>query len=809
MPAPLLCYNPPVMQKKNSPFWVFMAFCLLSWLMTWPVLGRFGTHIPGSEGDVWVHLWTFHWVRDALLAGQSVYQTPALFYPQGTELYSHNIAWLHIALWLPLQLIFHEATAYTLIFISTFAFNGWATYWFAHTLWQKEKPAIVAGLIVAFWPYTLSHHNHPNLIFIAWVPLAMWAVHQLFHHNRWRDALWLALFLALLGITRWQHLVIGGVMITLYAGWLLLEREWRVSKPILPKLLVSGVISLLLMAPLLAPVIQYQTSRHNPQDLLTEAEGAQADLLGYMLPSRYHPLWGEAIFNIAYDNLGTSQVLTPFIGYTVLFLAIWGASKRWYVAKYWVGLTGVYLLLALGPTLIVNGQAILSLPYQLIEGNLLFALVRHPDRFNVLLGLPIAILAGYGIQQVRQTWVVWLLAGLILLEYSTYYETLPLYVPAWHTELAEQPEPFAILDLPMHNRVYDEYYMYYQLMHGKPLVGGHVSRPPRENFTFIETIPLLQNNTQQRTPPSELDDIGTSLHRLAQGNVPYLVLHKPFLTVDELAKWQTWLPMPPAYEDGDVVVYETAVSPSQLPTWQPLHKGIGILQTELSPAETAQGSWLTVNLLWGSDSPPSQDQEICFALSNSSQSKQTTCFTLPTNQWEPNALTRAEYTFALDNFLPTDTYTVLLTLDDKQIHIGQTTFTAQPRTFAPANTTTQTQFGRLFGLTHYELQVEGDTVQVHLDWLALERTAVSYKLFLHLRNPQGEIVQQLDTVPRNWGYPTNWWETGEQISDTLTLPNVPTGTYTLWLGVYHPETNDRLTNPDGLENAFLLGELTR
>ncbi len=70
-------------------------------------------------------------------------------------------------------------------------------------------------------------------------------------------------------------------------------------------------------------------------------------------------------------------------------------------------------------------------------------------------------------------------------------------------------------------------------------------------------------------------------------------------------------------------------------------------------------------------------------------------------------------------------------------------------------------------------------------------------------------MQQLDTVPRNWGYFTNWWETGEQISDTLTLPNIPTGTHTLWIGVYHPETNDRLSNPDGQENAFLLGEINR
>jgi len=82
-----------------------LLLMVLTVLMTWPIAGRIGTHIPGSEGDAWEHLWTFHWVRNSLLSGRSPFFTERIFYPQGTSLTSHNIAWVNIAAWLPLQAV--------------------------------------------------------------------------------------------------------------------------------------------------------------------------------------------------------------------------------------------------------------------------------------------------------------------------------------------------------------------------------------------------------------------------------------------------------------------------------------------------------------------------------------------------------------------------------------------------------------------------------------------------------------------------------------------------------------------------------
>lgn len=56
------------------------------------------------------------------------------------------------------------------------------------------------------------------------------------------------------------------------------------------------------------------------------------------------------------------------------------------------------------------------------------------------------------------------------------------------------------------------------------------------------------------------------------------------------------------------------------------------------------------------------------------------------------------------------------------------------------------------------------------------------------------MVTQQDAVPRQWAYPTNWWEAGEVMSDeiALSLADAPAGRYRIALGVCDPDTLERL-----------------
>ena len=98
--------------RHRGTLLALLAYGLLSVIMTWPAAARLGTHLAGGRSDLWVHQWTFWWVKKAIAEGHNPFYTHLLFHPQGVSLTSHNIAWLNIALWLPLQAIVGRIAAY-------------------------------------------------------------------------------------------------------------------------------------------------------------------------------------------------------------------------------------------------------------------------------------------------------------------------------------------------------------------------------------------------------------------------------------------------------------------------------------------------------------------------------------------------------------------------------------------------------------------------------------------------------------------------------------------------------------------------
>ena len=230
-------------------------------------------------------------------------------------------------------------------------------------------------------------------------------------------------------------------------------------------------------------------------------------------------------------------------------------------------MAALLLLLALGRVLTINGETYFPLPYAWLENNLSFVqLVRFPSRFSALLAVPLSVLAGYGIERFnkrRSLSATWAAAGILavliaLTSRVPDYPLLPLETPTWYETLAAEEGDFGLATIPL-TRTFDEYAMTYQLTHNKALVEGHVSRPPREAFTFINDTPFLAN-LRERTPvPPENDDISGQLRPLADNNIPYLVIHKRFLTPQQVSEWRRWMGIAPHHEDDELLVYPTAL----------------------------------------------------------------------------------------------------------------------------------------------------------------------------------------------------------------------------------------------------------
>jgi hypothetical protein len=460
------------------------------------------------------------------------------------------------------------------------------------------------------------------------------------------------------------------------------------------------------------------------------------------------------------------------------------------------------------------------MPYRLVGDLFFIRVLRKPHRFNIFLGLPVGMLASFGIAAMRRgrplRWKsalpIGVVGALILGEYCMVpYRTARPMTPAWYGQLAEEPGRFAVLDLPMAPQFFDKQYMFYQITHGKPLVEGHVSRLPREALAFLDSTPFLQGLRRGNVMDPALVDVTHQLRSLAEVDVRYVILHKGLATPEQLTAWQDWLTFEPHHEDEDLVVYRT--EPNLGREFALVHKmtdEIGLIRLYRLPHETAQADLIQIDARWGSTASPSRDYDACLKLVNAQgQIAQTDCRALcptwPTSRWETNEVVRGSYALRVNPSVKSGVYTLTLALadgaTDAQVGYPVTVGALNIRTLPHVSVEPKparplhARWGDVILLGGYDLQVSAKSLELTLYWQAEQRMDVSYKVFVHLIDPTtGAIVAQDDAVPRRWMYPTTRWEPGEVVEDTipLSLDGVSPGQYHLALGLYDPHTGQRL-----------------
>jgi hypothetical protein len=100
----------------------------------------------------------------------------------------------------------------------------------------------------------------------------------------------------------------------------------------------------------------------------------------------------------------------------------------------------------------------------------------------------------------------------------------------------------------------------------------------------------------------------------------------------------------------------------------------------------------------------------------------------------------------------------------------------------------------------------GDIAQITLFWRAERTPAQRYKVFVHVLDAGNHIVGQRDTEPGGGARLTTQWSPGEELADNYGLPihpATPPGEYRVEVGMYDPETGQRLTSADGEGQVWL------
>lgn len=800
---------------------VLGLYALLTVGMTWPVVPRLATHLPGQGQDLWVHWWNFWWLGESLLQGETPFFTGLLFHPRGVSLVYHNFAWAQFFSWLPLQAVIGSTAAFGVVILLMFAVSGFAMYLLAKDVTGDPWAAFVAGTVYAFWPYAQSHFNHPNYRAIPSFPLTLLYLRRVLRQGRRRDVVGLTLSIALVGLTRWQLLTMEAILVGLYLAhdWITRhgDRRWQH----LLQVGLAGVVAFLVMVPLLSPILADLVQGGIPSEVMIDEQvQGQTDLMAYVLPVRYHPLWGDAVWPW-YENLIVNKFYMAFVGYVAVGLAVYGLFRERRRGLFWALLALVVVFLALGPVLRINGKLLegVPTPYRLIGTSVFVRALRKPDRFNILLGLPVAVLVAWGVVDFRRrvpstvgAGLTVLLAGLILFEYCMVpFPTARVALPGWYEDLKRESGVFAVLDLPMDPVTFDKRYMTYQVVHGKPMVGGKVSRLTASALGFVLEHPFLRGLYEDGEMDPGLTDVSRQLDYLAENDVRYIVLHKDNLLPATLARWKDWLTFEPVHESQDVVVYHTdPVLGRDFQLTGKMTDSLGFIRCTTSPTATTQAGNITIDARWASAAPLDRRLRLELSLRSAAgdtvQSKRVPLSQdWPTDAWPANAVVRAKYIFQVEPFTPPGEHSLYLTLIDEEEGqpVGEP-FKAEtlsvsrlPRSFAVPSMEHELRasFGGDLSLLGYDVRRDCESIHVMLHWRAQTRMEVAYKFFVHVVDADsGDVVAQTDVMPRDWTYPTTWWQEGEVVSDEITVPvsHLPAGTYRLAVGVYHPDTGERL-----------------
>ena len=311
------------------------------------------------------------------------------------------------------------------------------------------------------------------------------------------------------------------------------------------------------------------------------------------------------------------------------------------------------------------------------------------------------------------------------------------------------------------------------------------------------------------------------------------------------------LPLPEGAPPGadyslEVILYEVAslapIGTAQVPdvaltkptikaTYPVLQEFDQLALVELSPvrAQIEQGQPLLVQAKWAATEHPARDYVCRLSLRDKSGTtiqSQTEAIarSYATSLWPTDAIVASRYQMSLDPLLPAGRYDLVIAVFDPQTSEGCGEFVlplgivieGRERSYATPSMQVKLDisFGDQMRLLGYDLKREEGELRLGLHWQARQQMEGDYRVFVHLFDPATEvIVAQDDAMPRQNQYPTSWWAEGEVISDVviISLKDVPPGRYRLALGVYDPQTMDRLAavGPDGTpvaDNRVILDE---
>jgi hypothetical protein len=483
---PFRVHLPPGVWRRAALASVALAFAIV--IVMWDTVAHLQS-VP-DYGDPLFSIWRMGWVTHQLLTDPAHLFDANIFYPERLTLTLSDPIILPALMQAPLIAAgVPLVVAYNIIFLSSLWISGIATYLLVERLTGSARAAFVAGLIYACYSYRMDHLSHLELQVTQWMPLGLLALHLFVVTGRWPYAFGLAFA----GVAQLYSSMYYAVFFLIYAtaigvGLLIVHRP-PVRKLVLPAA-AAALAATLAVVPLARAFVAVQPLKGDRR--VEEVKHYSARLSDYMRAPRSSVAWGKrtvwpeperALFpGAAPPSLAVIGVIPPLSGVGLVYVA--GLILSVDGSRGFNGVVYPYLHRWLAP---VRG-------------------LRVPARFGALVGLSLAILAGFGARRVlRWCGSGWrlevaflaLTVG-VMIDARPDFRVRPVWTepPAIYDHLKGRRD-VVLAELPVTETVHlNTPYMYFSLWHWTPMVNGYSGFfPPSYEKLAPELIAFPRGNT--------------------------------------------------------------------------------------------------------------------------------------------------------------------------------------------------------------------------------------------------------------------------------------------------------------------------
>lgn len=560
---------------------VCACYLLISGIIFFPLIRDFNG-VVAAGGDSYFLMWNMWWAHDgAHRPGQSLLWTGYQYHPTGASLLLQPMDLAQIAWSWPIYSMWGPIAANSAVVFIPFVLTGFCTFLLARKLGLTDGPAFVAGLIFMLCPFHFAHilGGHTSLASLHWLSLFCMAFIGWWRKPRPPLSVLLGLAFLALFYTNWYLTSCGFLLAISWSSvgvWqqpatMREKRRWLTILPALA-LVALGV------GPILFPALLHGGEYEKPFGHVQFS----ADVLSFFVPGEVSAWSG--LSSIWQRFTGNGSENGNYLGYATLVLAVVGL-RFCRDRRFWIVVLLLALILSLGPYLhvaghwefsvaslgplrapaqwvertarelnpswcVTAGHVAVPLPYLFVKNIPLFSTARSPARFMALAFLALAIIAGFGIQQLltklgtRGRTIA--LVALVLLMVIEYYPRLSFVRPEadpFFARLAGASGDFAIVDCsePWQR-------IYHQTIHGKRIVGGYVGREQ------IEAQRVLRESGMDAWMDGRLieRDIRQARNWLVSSGVRYVVVPARFEAVKSQIEKAGF---PCVYRSDRIVVY--------------------------------------------------------------------------------------------------------------------------------------------------------------------------------------------------------------------------------------------------------------